>query len=45
MNEIDPLIQSLALQAISLSGNQSTEIERSCWMIVHEHIHGVKPVE
>ena len=42
---MDKKIQSLGNKAINLLGNNPSELERSCWMIVHEHIHGVKPSE
>ena len=41
----DELIKDLALQAIHLSDNRPNEIERYCWMIVHQYRHGVMPVE
>ncbi len=42
---MDPLIKKLAEKAIVLSGKSKTELERTCWMIVHEHKHGVMPTE
>ena len=39
------LIQKLAKKAIELSGKSKKELERTCWMIVHEHKHGVMPTE
>ena len=42
---MDPLIQKLSEKAIDLSGKSITELERTCWMIVHEHKHGVMPTE
>ena len=42
---MDPLIQKLSERAIDLSRKSKTELERRCWMIVHEHIHGVMPTE
>ena len=42
---MDPLIQKLSKKAIDLSGNSKNELERTCWMIVHEHKHGSKPTE
>ena len=41
----DLLIRDLALKAIQMKGNKSHEIERCCWMVVHEYRHGVMPVE
>ena len=42
---MDLLIQKLSEKAIDLSGKSKTELERTCWMIVHEHKHGVMPTE
>ena len=41
----DDLTTKLALKAINLAGARSNEIDRYCWMIVHEYRHGVLPVE
>ena len=42
---MDPLIQSLSKKAIDLSGHSKNELERSCWMIVHEFKHDAMPTE
>ena len=42
---MDTLIQKLSKKAIDLSGKSKTELERTCWMIVHEHKHGAMPTE
>ena len=42
---MDPLIQKLSKRAIELSGKSKKELERTSWMIVHEHKHGVMPTE
>ena len=39
------LIQKLSRKALNLSGKSKKELERTCWMIVHEHKHGVMPTE
>ena len=39
------LIQKLAKKAIELSGKSKKELERTSWMIVHEHKHGAMPTE
>ena len=39
------LIQKLSKKAIELSGKSKKELERTSWMIVHEHKHGVMPTE
>ena len=42
---MDPLIKKLSKKAIDLSGKSKKDLERTCWMIVHEHKHGVMPTE
>ena len=42
---MEQLIQKLAQKAIGLSGKSKNELERTSWMIVHEHKHGVMPTE
>tara|TARA_Y100001968_G_scaffold157052_1_gene143499 strand:+ start:459 stop:662 length:204 start_codon:yes stop_codon:yes gene_type:complete len=42
---MDHLIKKLSKKAIELSGKSKNELERTCWMIVHEHRHGVMPTE
>tara|TARA_Y100001968_G_scaffold125863_1_gene114820 strand:+ start:258 stop:452 length:195 start_codon:yes stop_codon:yes gene_type:complete len=42
---MDPLIQKLSEKAIELSGKSKKELERTCWMIVHEYKHGALPTE
>ena len=39
------LIKNLATKAIKCSGSNLNEIEKYCWMVVHEYRHGVMPVE
>ena len=39
------LIEKLATKAIELSGKSKNELERTCWMIVHDHKHGAMPTE
>ncbi|MEB3246550.1 MAG: hypothetical protein VKJ63_01665 [Synechococcus sp.] len=42
----DPqLVQTLVQQGLALAATAGGELERSCWMVVHEHHHGVKPSE
>ncbi|MEC8440763.1 MAG: hypothetical protein VXZ59_00425 [Cyanobacteriota bacterium] len=42
----DPqLVQTLVQQGLALSASAGGELERCCWMVVHEHHHGVKPSE
>ena len=45
MRDQDQLIKKLALKAIKMSEGRSNEIERFCWVVVHEYRHGVMPVE
>ena len=42
---MDPLIKKLSRKAIDLSGKSKKELERTCWMIVHEYKHGAMPTE
>ena len=42
---MNQLIQKLSEKAIDLSGESKNELERACWMIVHEHRHGALPTE
>ena len=42
---MEKLIQKLANKAIAFSNNSRKELERTCWMIVHEHKHGAMPTE
>jgi len=42
---MDFLIEKLAIKGIKLSGKSKKELERACWMIVHEYKHGVMPTE
>ena len=39
------LVDSLVQQSLALAVTAGGELERSCWMVVHEHHHGVKPTE
>ena len=39
------LIKELSKKTINLSGKSRKELERACWMIVHEYKHGVMPTE
>ena len=42
----DPqLLQTLVDKSLQLSASAGGELERSCWMVVHEHHHGMKPSE
>jgi len=42
---MDALIKELSRKAINLSGKSKKELERTCWMIVHEYKHGAMPTE
>ena len=42
---MDALIKELSKKAIDLSRNSKKELERTCWMIVHEYKHGTMPTE
>ena len=42
---MEQLIERLSKKALVLSGQSKKELERTCWMIVNEHKHGVMPTE
>ena len=42
---MEQLIEKLSRKAIDLSGNSKKELDRTCWMIVHEYKHGAMPTE
>ena len=42
---MDSLIKKLSKKAIDLAGKSKKELERTCWMIVHEHNNGAMPTE
>jgi len=42
---MDPLIEKLSKKAIHLSGKSRKDLERTCWMIVHEYKHDAMPTE
>ena len=39
------VVDALTSKARQLSIEAGGELERCCWMVVHEHHHGVKPTE
>ena len=45
MEKMNQLSKDLANKAIKYAGSSANEIERCCWMVVHEYRHGVMPVE
>ena len=45
MNDNHEIVKGLAIKALTISGPLCADIERSCWMVVHEYRHGVMPVE
>ncbi|WP_320674152.1 hypothetical protein [Prochlorococcus sp. MIT 1341] len=42
---MNSLQENLANKAIKLTGSKNSELERYCWMVVHEYIHGAMPSE
>tara|TARA_Y100001968_G_scaffold295221_1_gene302428 strand:+ start:1856 stop:2062 length:207 start_codon:yes stop_codon:yes gene_type:complete len=38
-------IEKLVNRVIQIAGDSRKEIDRCCWMVVHEHYHGVMPSE
>ncbi len=45
MSESQKLVKQLAQKVHLLPGFSFTEIERSCWIVVHEYVHGFRPYE
>mgnify|MGYP001167719506 CR=1 FL=1 len=47
MNELEEnnLIQVLAEKVINNFEESKCEIDRNCWFVVHEYIHGMRPSE
>ena len=41
----DELVKILSQKAVKMAGTRLNEIERFCWMVVHEERHGAMPVE
>jgi len=39
------IIDNLLKRVIEISGKSKKEIDRVCWMVVHEYHHGVMPSE
>jgi len=42
---MEQLIEKLSRKAVVLSGQSKKELERTCWMIVHEYKHDAMPTE
>ena len=42
---MDSTIKTLANKAVDLSGKSKKDLERTCWMVVHEYKHGSMPSE
>ena len=42
---MDSKIKKLSNKAVELSGNSKNELERTCWLVVHEYKHGTMPSE
>ena len=42
---MDSTIKTLSNKAIDLSGKSKKDLERTCWMVVHEYKHGTMPSE
>ena len=46
MTTPDPVVvAALVEKSLGLLATARGELERCCWMVVHEHHHGVKPTE
>ncbi len=44
-HEATALTEELALKAKRIAGDSLTELERCCWIVIHEYHHGFKPSE
>jgi hypothetical protein len=44
LGEGKELIQNLAEASMAFDGT-GKDLERNCWMVVHQHVHGVLPSE
>ena len=43
---IDPaLVTALVERVHAVYGAQFSDVERKCWTVVHEHLHGAMPTE
>ena len=42
---MEHLVEKLSRKSLELCGKSKNELERTCWMIVHEHKHGAMPTE
>jgi len=42
---MEQLVEKLSKKAVVLSGKSKKELERICWMIVHEYKHDAMPTE
>ncbi|WP_041391039.1 hypothetical protein [Prochlorococcus marinus] len=41
----DQIINQLTINALEIIGKSRNEIERTCWVVVHEYCNGAKPSE
>ncbi len=39
------IVEQLALKAFEMYRTRPDDIERYCWVVVHEYLHGVMPLE
>ncbi len=46
MNSLDlDLINRLVIKTIEVLDKSNNDLERACWMVVHEYHHGLMPFE
>ena len=43
--ETEEIVGMLAVKALEIAGARTNEIDRYCWMVVHEYRHGSMPAE
>tara|TARA_Y100001968_G_C19235242_1_gene656557 strand:- start:179 stop:388 length:210 start_codon:yes stop_codon:yes gene_type:complete len=39
------IVDEIARKSIEISSASSDDIDRSCWVLLHEYIHGFRPSE
>ncbi len=45
MDKDEELINELAIKALNSKRSINEDIRQLCWVVIHEYIHGFKPLE
>ncbi|WP_320664107.1 hypothetical protein [Prochlorococcus sp. MIT 1223] len=45
MDSFQELVDELAQKVIRLTDKRNEDLDRDCWMVLHEYHHGVRPSE